>query len=61
MMQLHQQFQTLKNTTVLLGQLADLWEQQDIMLAGAGTQTAGLAFGGSAPPATGSNRRIQWN
>jgi hypothetical protein len=39
----------LKYTGVLLlvlGQLVIIWVQQDIELAGAGTQTAGLAFGG---------------
>jgi hypothetical protein len=28
------------------GQLVGIWEQEDTDLAGAGTQTAGLAFGG---------------
>jgi hypothetical protein len=31
----------------LLGQMLILWEQQEDTLAGAGTQTAGLGFGGN--------------
>jgi hypothetical protein len=31
------------------GQLVGIWEHQDTYLAGAGTQTAGLAFGGNNP------------
>jgi hypothetical protein len=29
---------------VLLGQLVEIWEQQELALAGCGTQTAGLKF-----------------
>jgi hypothetical protein len=54
-----------KNTMVQLGQLgANRFRLQHRSgLAGSGTQTAALAFGGSpaAPPGyTGCNRRIQW-
>jgi hypothetical protein len=34
---------------VLLGQVEEIWEQQEHDLGGAGTQTAGLAFGGQIP------------
>jgi hypothetical protein len=41
-----------KNMMDLLGLLVEIWEQQD-SLGGAGTQTAGLAFGGD--PGTAAN------
>jgi hypothetical protein len=35
---------------VLLGDLVEVYQQQDVVYGGAGTQTAGLAFGGIGGP-----------